>query len=340
MINVSVIGCGRIGQMHCNNIHQSNFMNLVSIYDVNEFALQQLKSSLRVDIAPSLSSIETNENIEAVIISSSTDTHSDLIERFTSAGKFVFCEKPLDLDLGRARKCKDHVLANGGMVQLGFNRRFDPGHSSMKKQIDDGLIGDLQQVIITSRDPGLPPKEYLLASGGIFKDMTIHDFDIARYLLEEEPIEVFATAEALVDPELGQEVNDHDTTMVIMKTKSGKMVHINNSRSAVYGYDQRMEAFGSKGMLISGNRRENEVQLFSSSNTETGSPYLNFFIDRYQEAYQKQFEIFAESIRKGGEFPVGIEDGYQALLLAETANRSLVENRPVRVSEIEDLQSP
>ena len=335
MINVSVIGCGRIGQMHCKNIHQSSLFNLVSVYDVNATTIQQLNSTLQVNIAPSLSAIESNEDLQAVVISSSTDTHSDLIERFTSAGKYVFCEKPLDLDLSRARHCRDHVMANGGKVQLGFNRRFDPGHSAMKKQIDDGLIGDLHQVIISSRDPGMPPKEYLHASGGIFKDMTIHDFDIARYLLDEEPVEVFATAEALVDPELSQEVNDFDTTMVIMKTLSGKMVHINNSRSAVYGYDQRLEAFGSKGMLLSGNKQENEVQYFSATNTKAGAPYLNFFIERYQEAYFKQFEIFAETIRKGGEFPVGIEDGYQALLLAETANRSLAENRPVKVSEVE-----
>ncbi len=335
MINVSVIGCGRIGQMHCNNIHQSSLFNLVSVYDVNATTIQRLNSTLQVDITPSLSAIESNEDLQAVVISSSTDTHSDLIERFTSAGKYVFCEKPLDLDLARARHCRDHVMANGGKVQLGFNRRFDPGHSAMKKQIDDGLIGELHQVIISSRDPGMPPKEYLQASGGIFKDMTIHDFDIARYLLDEEPVEVFATAEALVDPELSQEVNDFDTTMVIMKTLSGKMVHINNSRSAVYGYDQRLEAFGSKGMLISGNKRENEVQYFYDTNTEAGAPYLNFFIERYQEAYSKQFEIFAETIEKGGEFPVGIEDGYQALLLAETANRSLAENRPVKISEVE-----
>lgn len=335
MINVSVIGCGRIGQMHCKNIHQSSSLNLVSVYDVNEFALQQLKSTLPVKISPSISAIEAQEDLQAVVISSSTDTHSDLIERFTFAGKYVFCEKPLDLDLQRAQKCRKFVLANGGKVQLGFNRRFDPGHATMKKQIDDGLIGELHQVIISSRDPGLPPKEYLQASGGIFKDMTIHDFDIARFLLSEEPIEVFATAEALVDPELSHEVNDHDTTMVIMKTLSGKMVHINNSRRAVYGYDQRMESFGSKGMLISGNQRENEVQYFSNSNTESAAPYLNFFIERYHEAYVRQFEVFAETISNGGEFPVGIEDGYRALLLAETANRSLAENRPVMVSEVE-----
>ncbi|MXZ50612.1 MAG: inositol 2-dehydrogenase [Rhodobacteraceae bacterium] len=335
MINVSVIGCGRIGQMHCNNIHQSSLFNLVSVYDVNESSVRSLNLSLGVDIAPNLASIESNDEIKAVVISSSTETHSDLIERFISAGKFVFCEKPLDLDLNRARKCRDHVIAREGKVQLGFNRRFDPGHSKMKRQMEKGLIGELHQVIISSRDPGLPPKEYLQASGGIFKDMTIHDFDLARYLLGEDPIEVFATGEALVDPELGREINDYDTTMVIMKTESGKMVHINNSRSAVYGYDQRVEAFGSKGMLISGNRRENEVQMFSASYTESGSPYQNFFIERYTEAYLHQFEVFAESIKNGSDFPVGIEDGYQALLLAETANRSLAENRPVRVSKIE-----
>ena len=336
MINISVIGCGRIGQMHCKNIHQSSLFNLVSVYDVNATTIQQLNSTLQVAIAPSLTAIESNEDLHAVVISSSTDTHSNLIERFTSAGKYVFCEKPLDLDLARARHCRDYVMANGGKVQLGFNRRFDPGHSAMKKQIEEGLIGDLHQVIISSRDPGMPPKEYLQASGGIFKDMTIHDFDLARYLLDEEPVEVFATAEALVDPDLSQEVNDFDTTMVIMKTSSGKMVHINNSRSAVYGYDQRLEAFGSKGMLISGNKRENELQYFSATNTEAGAPYLNFFIERYQEAYLQQFEIFAETIKNDGVFPVGIEDGYQALLLAETANRSLVENRPVKISEVEN----
>ena len=335
MINVSVIGCGRIGQMHCTNIHQSSMLNLFSIYDVNDRALQDINSTLGIPIASNLEEIESNTKIQAVVIASSTDTHSELIERFTAAGKCVFCEKPLDLDLARAKKCRNFVLSKGGMVQLGFNRRFDPGHSSMRKKITEGQIGDVHQVIISSRDPGMPPREYLQASGGIFKDMAIHDFDIARFLIAEEPDEVYATAEALVDPALCKEANDHDTAMVIMKTASGKMVHINNSRSAVYGYDQRMEAFGSKGMIISGNQKENEVQLYSSRNTETGSPYKQFFIDRYQEAYKIQFEIFAQNIRDGGNFPVGIEDGYRALLLAETANRSLVENRPVKVSEVE-----
>ncbi len=333
MLNISVLGCGRIGQMHCANLRRSHRFNLVSVYDINREVASQVSASLSVPHHATLGDIENNPDINAVVIASSTDTHAEFTERFTQAGKAVFCEKPLDMDLERAKRCVDFVNRINGRVQLGFNRRFDPGHRQLKNRVDENAIGDLHQVIVTSRDPGLPSSEYLQASGGLFKDMTIHDFDMCRFILGEEPSEIFAIAEALIDPPLLESLNDHDTTMVIMKTPSGKMAHINNSRSATYGYDQRIEAFGSEGMLISDNRKENEVRYYSKTGTDAGSPYLDFFAERYQEAFAKQFESFADAIVNGQDFEATIADGYHALRLAEAANLSLKENRPVRVEE-------
>ena len=335
MINVAVLGCGRIGQMHCHNLVKSQKLNLHSVYDVNQELAKQVGTQLNVSVRDSLDHIENSSEVSAVVIATSTDSHSALTERFAQAGKAIFCEKPLDMNISRAKRCLDFVKRVDGRVQLGFNRRFDPGHRKLKVLVEEGTIGDLHQLIVTSRDPGLPTKEYLKSSGGIFKDMTIHDFDICRFILGEEPVEIFAVADALIDPTLLKSLNDNDTAMVMMKTPSGRMAYINNSRSAVYGYDQRIEAFGSNGMLISGNQRENEVRQYAKTQTEASLPYLNFFVERYQEAFAAQFDSFADAIMSGDDFEATIEDGYYALRLAEAANLSLNENRPVRVDEVE-----
>jgi myo-inositol 2-dehydrogenase/D-chiro-inositol 1-dehydrogenase len=212
-------------------------------------------------------------------------------------------------------------------IQLGFNRRFDPGHLAAKNSLVNGEIGDLHQCIITSRDPGLPSWDYLKVSGGQFRDMTIHDFDLARFMLGEEPIRVFAISNALVEPKIKTELNDSDTLMVIMETASGKQCNIINSRSAAYGYDQRVELFGSKGMVISDNRKAHEVKKYSTEFVEKKEPYLNFFIERYQEAYMNEITAFVEAIVNKTSPSVDFEDGRRALVLAETAYKSIASGK-------------
>jgi myo-inositol 2-dehydrogenase/D-chiro-inositol 1-dehydrogenase len=219
---------------------------------------------------------------------------------------------------------------------MGFNRRYDPGHSSARKAVLAGEIGELHQVIITSRDPEIPPKSYLEAAGGLFRDMTIHDFDLARFMLGEEPIEVFALANALGDSKLGAELNEVDSAMFILRTASGKQCQINNSRKAVYGYDQRIELMGSNGMLISGNRKPNELKKYSQNGVETATPYQFFFIERYNEAFMAGIDGFVDCIKNGKEPLSSFEDGRKALILAETAYRSMHERRLVSVSEVDE----
>ena len=233
------------------------------------------------------------------------------------------CEKPIDLDIKLVNECADRLKGNTVPIQLGFNRRFDPGHQSAKQSLIDGEIGDLHQCIITSRDPGLPSWEYLQGSGGQFRDMTIHDFDLARFMLGEEPIKVFAISNALINPKIKTELNDSDTLMIIMETKSGKQCHINNSRSASYGYDQRVELFGSEGMTISENRKPHEVRKFNADYVDKQAPLLNFFIERYQEAYMHEITAFAEVVINKTNPSVDFEDGRKALILAETAYKSI-----------------
>jgi myo-inositol 2-dehydrogenase/D-chiro-inositol 1-dehydrogenase len=252
-----------------------------------------------------------------------------------AAGKPVLCEKPIDLDLNRVNRCAQKISGTSVPVQIGFNRRYDPGHSSAREAVLAGEIGELHQVIITSRDPEVPPRAYLEAAGGLFRDMTIHDFDLARFMLGEEPTEVFAVANALIDPKLGADLNEVDSAMFILRTGSGKQCHINNSRTAVYGYDQRVELMGSNGMLISDNRKPNEVRRYSENGVEKASPYQFFFIERYSEAFMACLDGFADCIEKSAPPLSSFEDGRRALVLAETAYRSLHERRLVRVSEVD-----
>lgn len=216
-------------------------------------------------------------------------------------------------------------------IQIGFNRRFDPGHRAARQALEAGEIGDLHQVIITSRDPEIPPRAYLESAGGLFRDMTIHDFDLARFMLGEEPDEVFAIAGPLGDPELGAALDENDTAMIIMRTASGKMCHINNSRSAVYGYDQRVELLGKNGMVISDNRKPHELRRYTPTQSETAQPYLYFFIERYREAFVAELDAFIDVVEKNVPCQAGFEDGRRALMLAEAAYRSLQSGAMVKV---------
>ena len=322
-VRIAVLGCGRIGQMHAKNITLHEKTQLSCVYDINSEFANKVATDLNVPAVNNDQEIFSNPDIDAILISSATNTHIEFIEKSVAAKKPVLCEKPIDLDIKLVNECADRLKGNTVPIQLGFNRRFDPGHQSAKQSLIDGEIGDLHQCIITSRDPGLPSWEYLQGSGGQFRDMTIHDFDLARFMLGEEPIKVFAISNALINPKIKTELNDSDTLMIIMETKSGKQCHINNSRSASYGYDQRVELFGSEGMTISENRKPHEVRKFNADYVDKQAPLLNFFIERYQEAYMHEITAFAEVVINKTKPSVDFEDGRKALVLAETAYRSI-----------------
>jgi len=253
MLEIALIGAGRIGQIHGRNIASHPGAKLRWVTDVNAEAAGKLAKALGAQSGTDAKAAIQDPAVNAVAICSSTDTHAEMIETAAKAGKAIFCEKPIDLSLARVDHCLDVVRKAGVTMMIGFNRRFDASFAAVHEGIRSGKIGKLETLIITSRDPGPPPIGYIKVSGGLFRDMMIHDFDIATWMLGEMPTEVYATASCLVDPEIGK-AGDIDTAMVVLKTKSGCIAQISNSRRAVYGYDQRIEAFGSKGMLQAGNQ--------------------------------------------------------------------------------------
>ena len=335
MIRIAVLGCGRIGRLHAANVAAHPGADLAAVYDVHAPSAQEVAAAHGVTVAANAEEIFASSEVDAVLIASTSGTHADYIEQAVAASKRVFCEKPIDLSLERVNRCAETIKGSSLPIQLGFVRRFDPGHRAARDAMRAGDIGDLHQVIITSRDPSMPPQTYLEVAGGLLRDMTIHDFDLARYMLGEEPVEVFAIAEALIDPALGAELNEVDTAMIVMRTGSGKQCHINNSRRAVYGYDQRVELFGSQGMLLSGNRRPHETRHYSGEQTERAEPYLAFFSERYHDAFMAEIASFVECIEQDKMPEVGFEDGRKALILAEAAYKSITEQRFVRVDEID-----
>jgi myo-inositol 2-dehydrogenase/D-chiro-inositol 1-dehydrogenase len=331
MLQFAQFGAGRIGAIHAANLAASRAARLRHVVDVNEAAAAALAERHGARVSTAAEALADPE-VAAVIIASSTDTHAELVIAAARAGKAIFCEKPIDLSLPRVDEAIAAVRAAGVPMLVGFNRRFDPDFAELRRRIAEGAIGSVEQVIITSRDPGLPPIDYLKVSGGLFRDMTIHDFDMARWLLAEEPVEVFAWGAALVDPAVAA-AGDIDSCMVLLRTASGRMAHINNSRRAAYGYDQRIEVHGSGGRLIAGNRTATTVELATAEAVCSDRP-LPFFLERYAEAYRIELAAFLAAIRTGTPMPVGPEDGRQALVLAEAALRSLREGRPVKVAEV------
>lgn len=335
MIRIAVLGCGRIGRMHAAHIAAHPRTELAVVYDVHAPSSQEVAQAHGVRAAATAEEVFAASHVDAVLVATATDTHADYIEMAVAAQKPVLCEKPIDLSLARVNRCADAIKGTDTPVQIGFNRRFDPGHRAARNAARAGEIGDLHQVIITSRDPELPPRSYLEGAGGLLRDMTIHDFDLARYMLGEEPEEVFAIADALIDPQLGAELDEVDSAMIILRTAGGTQCHINNSRTAVYGYDQRVELLGTLGMLLSDNRKAHEMRRFSPEATGVEAPYLYFFIERYHEAFMAEITSFVDCIERGTEPEVGFEDGRRALILAEAAYRSLAEKRFVHVDEIQ-----
>lgn len=330
MTRIAVLGAGRIGRIHAANVAASRHASLALVVDPFGDAARSLADELGCDaMSDPLEAIGRND-VDAVIIGTPTDTHVDLMLAAARAGKAVLCEKPVDLDIARADAALTELEALEVPVMLGFNRRFDPSAMELRRAIDAGDVGEVRQVIITSRDPGLPPLNYLQHSGGIFRDMTIHDFDMGRWLLGEEPIAVTAIASRLVDASIA-EVDDFDTVMVLMHTASGRQCHINCCRQAAYGYDQRFEIFGSRGMLLNDNLRPTTVRRFTAAETEARDPLLNFFLERYADAYRAELDAFLTALREGATMPVTPRDGRQALRLADCALESVKAGRTVLV---------
>lgn len=334
MIRIAVLGCGRIGVMHAANIAAHQRATLAGVYDIHAPAADAVARKTGAEVFSSVEAVLASDKVDAVLIATATDTHADLLEMAVAAGKPVLCEKPIDLSLARVNACAATIAGSDVPIQLGFVRRFDPGHAAVRKAIAQGDIGELHQVVITSRDPGLAPEAYLKVSGGILRDMTIHDLDMARFILGEEVTEVFATGSRLVDPALMAKLGDHDTVTVVLTTASGKQAIITNSRRATYGYDQRVEALGTKGMAISENRRPHEMTLHTADFTDRAEPLLNFFIERYREAFDAEISEFVDAVESGRVPSVGFEDGRLALVLAEAALKSIAEARVVAVKEI------
>ncbi len=334
MLNIGVLGCGRIGRMHAANLVAHPRTNLVAVYDIDEQAALNVSKKTGAKAHASAEAVFSDDDIDAVLVSTITETHADYIEQSIAAGLPVLCEKPVDLDIDRVNRCAERVRNSDTQIQIGFNRRFDPGHRAARDAMLAGQVGDLQQVIITSRDPEMPPRSYYENAGGLLRDMTIHDFDLARFMLADEPVEVFAFGDRLIDPDLMDELDDHDSAMILLRTSDGKQCHINNSRTAVYGYDQRVELLGSKGMVQSGNRKPHEMTMFSASATEVSQPYEFFFIQRYREAFMAEIDAFVSCIENGINPEVTLEDGRRALLLAEAAYLSIAQKRVVHISEV------
>jgi myo-inositol 2-dehydrogenase/D-chiro-inositol 1-dehydrogenase len=330
MLVFAQFGAGRIGAIHAANLAAGGAARLAHVVDVDAAAAAALAARHGAKVSDAATAL-ADPAVGAVIIASSTDTHAALVIAAARAGKAIFCEKPIDLSLARVDEALAAVRTAGVPMLVGFNRRFDPSFAELHRRIQAGAIGAVEQVVITSRDPAPPPLGYVKVSGGLFRDMTIHDFDMARWLLGEEPVQVFAQGAALVDPAIAA-AGDIDSAMVLLRTASGRMAHINNSRRAAYGYDQRVEVHGSLGRLIAGNRVATTVEQADAQAVSAEKP-LHFFLERYAEAYRIELAAFIAAVTAGTPMPVGAEDGRQALVLADAALRSLSEGRPVAVSD-------
>jgi myo-inositol 2-dehydrogenase / D-chiro-inositol 1-dehydrogenase len=330
-IRFGLLGAGRIGKVHAKAISGDAGARLVAVADAMAPAAKAIADQYGCEVR-SIDAILAAKDIDAVVICTPTDTHADLIEAFAKAGKAIFCEKPIDLSLGRVKACLKVVRETKATLMVGFNRRFDPHFKAVRAEIDKGTIGTVEMVTITSRDPGAPPIDYIKRSGGIFRDMTIHDFDMARFLLGEEVTEVAAMGAILVDKEIGK-AGDYDSVQVMLKTASGKQALISNSRRATYGYDQRIEVHGSLGSVSAENLRPVSIEVASAAGY-TRPPLHDFFMTRYLDAYAAEIAAFVATVSAKGKASPSGEDGQTALLLADAAVLSVKEGRTVKVSEL------
>ncbi len=330
MINFALLGTGRIGKLHAQIINSHPEANLKYVYDIDKSSAKKIAKKYSCEVAKTANEAISSDKINAILIASATPTHTDYIALGAESNKAILCEKPIDLDIHKVNKCWQKIKKHKPTIQIGFNRRFDPNHNKVQSEVLSGKIGKIEMIVITSRDPSPPGIDYLKQSGGIFRDCSIHDFDLARFILNKDPIvEVFAQGSVNVSNDF-KDTNDYDTTMCFMKSKKGVLVHINNSRRAIYGYDQRLEVFGSNGMLISDNVPNNDINYYNQNLSFAKKPIKNFFIERYEDAYQIQLDQFIKSIKNKKNTLVTFEDGKNALILANSATKSVKSNKVVK----------
>ncbi|HTT12958.1 MAG TPA: inositol 2-dehydrogenase [Burkholderiaceae bacterium] len=328
-IEIALFGAGRIGQIHAGNLARQTGVTLKYVVDVNAEAARALAARFGAQVVGTEAALADGA-VRAVAIASSTDTHSDLIHRAAAAGKAIFCEKPVDLDLTRARACAAAVSKAGVACHIGFQRRFDPTFAALKEKLVAGAIGDPEMLVVTSRDPAPPPIPYIRSSGGIFSDMLIHDFDLCRWILDDDAVSVFAAGSCLVDPAIAS-AGDIDSTAVTIRTRRGRLCQINTSRRAAYGYDQRFEVLGARGLLQAGNQRTTEVTVFDAAGVSGAKPEP-FFLERYRAAYAAEVAHFIEALKTNSVVRCTIDDAVKAQELAAAATRSWKEGRVVTLA--------
>jgi myo-inositol 2-dehydrogenase / D-chiro-inositol 1-dehydrogenase len=328
MTDVALFGAGRIGKIHAGNLVREPGVKLKHVVDVDQKSAAALADQHSATTATA-EQVFADRSIEVVVIASSTDTHADLIQRAAAARKAIFCEKPVDLALERAKACAQAVETAGVTCLIGFQRRYDPTFAALKARIDAGEIGEPEMLIVTSRDPGAPPVDYIKRSGGIFKDMLIHDFDIFRWILDDDAATLHATGSCLTDASIAK-AGDIDATAVTIRTKRGRLAQINTIRRAAYGYDQRFEVIGSKGMLQAGNHRPTEVSSWNAQSVSVDKPE-HFFLERYRAAYAAEMAHFFDALARRAPVRTSIDDGVKALALAEAATTSWRESRIVEL---------
>ncbi|MCW2255563.1 myo-inositol 2-dehydrogenase/D-chiro-inositol 1-dehydrogenase [Providencia alcalifaciens] len=328
MFNIALFGAGRIGQVHAVNIAGHKETTLYSVIDPYQPNALSLAEKYQAKVQSTEEAMQ-DPNVHGVLIASATDTHADLIELAAKHKKVIFCEKPVHLDLERVRQCLKSVKEHNVPLFIGFNRRYDPQFRHLKNLFEQGAIGKAESLIITSRDPSPPPAEYVKVSGGMFRDMTIHDFDMARFMIGEDPCSVYAQGSNVVDPAIGQ-AGDIDTAFIILKFPSGAMATISNSRRSGYGYDQRIELHGEKGLLTAGNIKENSVEFLSDVGCLSAKPEF-FFLQRYHEAYKAEWNHFVDILAGRAESETTGTDGELALYLADKALESLKSGKEVKL---------
>ena len=330
-INVALFGLGRIGIMHAADISLHPMFNLKYVFDTNQKLSLKIARKFKSKSLINSSKAFTDKNINLIFIASSTPTHVPLIMKSAKHKKVIFCEKPIDLNINKVIKCRKNIKKYKPKIHIGFNRRYDPGHYSLKKSLLKGKIGKLEKIIITSRDPAPPSLKYLKASGGIYRDMTIHDFDLVRFYLGKDKIkEVFASASNFSNKKL-KKINEYEISTCVLKSNSGVIAVINNSRHCSFGMDQRVEIFGTKGMLISGNRRIDETESYLKTTTGSKKPFLNFFIERYGTSYKLQLEDLAKFVQKKIKPRASFDDGEKSLIIANAAYKSLSTKKVVKI---------
>ena len=317
--------------MHGENLIFHNDYKLKYVFDVDEKLTNKISKKLNSKAINNPRVAFKDEEIDAIFIASSTSTHIKLIEEAAKYKKVIFCEKPLDLSIEKINRCKRKIKSLNPKIQLGFNRRYDPGHNSLKKDLKKGVIGNLEKIIITSRDPSPPSIKYLKISGGIFKDMMIHDFDLLRFYLDKDELNsIFSTATNMSDKRFNK-IKDYELASCILNSKKGVQCIITNSRHCSFGYDQRVELFGDKGMLISGNKNLNETEVYNKSSTAKKKPLQHFFIERYKEAYNLQLNDLSKFVKKNSKPLSTFEDGRRALIIANAAALSLRKKKQIKL---------